>query len=236
MIKAKEKKCKGLGIAFGYGCGKLTIHRINGLGKMCGCYSDWLLNSENGKIKMQKSIIKAKAVVKKIESKKSVEQKNKIRENITNWKNKLQTEVQLIARLIDKDLTCLARGKFGKMAGGHIFSKGGHSQMRFNLHNIHRQSFASNNCQNDDGLLREMLSIEYGNEYLEFIKSLRKYDVPKKTDKEYQELYYNALEVTKTLKKADKTYSLKERIELRNELNLKIGLYSETQSNFNYGK
>jgi hypothetical protein len=160
-------------------------------------------------------------------------QKKVLKTNTTNWKDKLQTEVQLIARLIDKDLTCLARGKFGKMAGGHIFSKGGHSQMRFNLHNIHRQSFASNNCQNDDGLLREMLSIEYGNEYLEFIKSLRKYDVPKKTDKEYQELYYNALEVTKTLKKADKTYSLKERIELRNELNLKIGLYSETQSVFN---
>ena len=160
-------------------------------------------------------------------------EKKEIKEKLTNWKNKLQTEVQLIARLIDKDLTCLARGKFGKMAGGHIFSKGGHSQMRFNLHNIHRQSFASNNCQNDDGLLREMLEKEYGNEYLEFIKSLRKYDVPNKTNKEYQELYYNALEVTKTLKKADKTYSLKERIELRNELNLKIGLYSETQSVFN---
>lgn len=232
MIKSKEKKCKGLGVAVGYGCGKLTLHRINGLGKMCGCYSDWLLNSENGKIKMQKSVLKAKSIVKQIENKKSVQQKKAIRENITNWKNKLQTEVQLIARLIDKDLPCLSRGKFGKMAGGHIFSKGGHSQMRFNLHNIHRQSFASNSCQNDDGLLREMLAIEYGNEYLEFIKSLRSFDVPNKSNKEYQELYYNALEVTKTLKKADKTYYLKERIELRNELNIKIGLYSETQSIF----
>ena len=160
-------------------------------------------------------------------------QKKELREKLTNWKKKLQDEVQLIARLIDKDLTCLARGKYGKMAGGHIYSKGGHSQMRFNLHNIHRQSFASNNCQNDDGLLREQLEIEYGTEYFEFVKSLRSYDVPKLSDAEYQQAYNCALKATKELKKDDKAYSLKERIALRNELNLKIGVYSETQSVFN---
>lgn len=208
MKQPKQKNC--------IECGKL-FNQYNSLVRVC---------STECAIKV------AKVKVKKEVSKQWQKEKKEIKENITNWKNKLQTEVQLIARLIDKDLPCLARGKFGKMAGGHIFSKGGHSQMRFNLHNIHRQSFASNNCQNDDGLLREMLELEYGNEYLEFIKSLRKFDVPKKSNKEYQELYYNALEVTKTLKKANKTYSLKQRIELRNELNIKIGLYNESQCIF----
>jgi len=229
MIEIKPKPCKGINKAKGVsGCGRETLHRTHGL--CSSCLADFLFDTDAGKLLFQKRIMpKVDISLKKIKYQKTKEQ----RESLTNWKNKLQTEIQLIARLIDKDLPCLARGKFGKMAGGHIFSKGGHSQMRFNLHNIHRQSFASNNCQNDDGLLREKLEIEYGTEYLEFIKSLRKFEVPNKTNKEYQELYYNALEVTKTLKKTDRTYSLKERIELRNELNLKIGLYSENQSVFN---
>ena len=54
----KEKKCLGQGIAKGYGCGAMTAvqNRVYGLGKMCGCYSDWLLNSENGKIKLSKAL------------------------------------------------------------------------------------------------------------------------------------------------------------------------------------
>lgn len=48
----KEKPCKGTGIAKGYGCGVKTYHRIYGLGKMCGCYSGWLLNTDAGKLKL----------------------------------------------------------------------------------------------------------------------------------------------------------------------------------------
>lgn len=55
MIEIKPKPCNGTGLAKGYGCGHKTIHRIYGLGKMCGCYSNWLLNSEAGKLKLQKA-------------------------------------------------------------------------------------------------------------------------------------------------------------------------------------
>ena len=228
----REKLCSGTGVAKGYGCNKPQLNRVYGLGILCRCYSKWLLESEEGKEKLKKSQIKSKSIVEKKVKETEKEKTRKMRESITNYKNKLQTEVQLISRLIDKDLPCLARGKFGKMAGGHVFSKGGHAQMRFNLNNIHRQSFASNNCQNDDGLLREKLEIEYGSEYLEYIKGLRAYDVPDYTNKEYKEFYQKALVISNRLKKLDRTYDKEERIQLRNEINLELGIYNEVQCVF----
>jgi hypothetical protein len=50
-----------------------------------------------------------------------------------NYKVKLQNKVQEIARLIDHHLPCLARGKFGQMHGGHIYSKGSSPNCKFNL-------------------------------------------------------------------------------------------------------
>src|SRR6056297_3833970 len=71
--------------------------------------------------------------------------------------DKLQKKVQSIARKIDFNLPCLATNKRGQMHGGHIFTKGGHPQMRYNLHNIHRQVSQSNRHQSDDGLMQEGL-------------------------------------------------------------------------------
>jgi len=243
QIKPKPtiKKCKGTtSETKGFGCGQelsfserngiKTYHAQKGLGIKCRCYQNWLLSSENV---IKKGIDKGKALIQKEERKKSAEEKKKLKDAVTNWKNKLQVEVQLISRLIDKGLLCLARDKFGKMAGGHLFSKGGHSQMRFNLHNLHRQSFASNSCQNDDGLLREKLAIEYGDKYLEFVKHLRSYEVPKHSSKEYRTFYYKALEISNRLKKLDQNYSIEERIKLRNEINIEIGIYQEEQCIFN---
>ena len=71
MIEVKEKPCLGMGIAKGYGCGHKTKHRIYGLGKMC-CYPNWLLTSDNGKVKMAKSLNFAK-----IKTKREQKQKDK---------------------------------------------------------------------------------------------------------------------------------------------------------------
>ena len=53
-IKVKEKKCKGIGKAIGYGCGSMQLKRVYGLGLNCRCYQNWLLNSEEGKNKLKK--------------------------------------------------------------------------------------------------------------------------------------------------------------------------------------
>lgn len=161
------------------------------------------------------------------------QEKKALKEKLKNYKKLLQTKVQLISRLIDKDLPCLARGVNGQMHGGHVFSKGGNTQMRFNLHNIHRQSAYSNNYQNDDGLLRDGLEIEYGLDYLVFIKGLRVYDIPKFSNEEYKEIYLIALGVAKDLKNKGQVYSKSDRVRLRNEINIKLGIYKYIQSVFN---
>jgi len=200
------KTCKGSGIAKGHGCGKevpVSLYRVSnrtyGLGRNCGCYSKWLLDTEEGRKKIQRNILKAKKEVDRKEKDKSKQAKIKVE----NWKKKLQTKVQEIARLIDHEQLCLARQIECKQAhGGHVLSKGGHAEMRFNLHNIHKQSAYSNTFKNDDGLMQEGIIREYGKEYLDFIKSLISYQVPKLSNLEYHEAYKRACKVANSLRKA----------------------------------
>ena len=154
-------------------------------------------------------------------------EKKRLRTNVTDWKKSLQNEINKIVRLIDKDLSCLARNTKGQMHAGHVYARGGNTNIRYNLHNIHRQSAQSNHFQNDDGLLREGLSSEYGQEYMEFISDLRKTPVPKYSQQEYMEMYYKARKIVLRLKKSDINYSLKNRILLRNKINLEMGVYEE---------
>lgn len=228
----QEKICRGQDKARSIsGCGHLVKVEYRKYGLCPSCFSDFL-NTDIGKPLLRSSIKRGQQKI-QAEAETSLKtQKKALREATTNWKKKLQDEVQLIARLIDAQLPCLARGIFGKMAGGHVFSKGGHAQMRFSLHNIHRQCFMSNGKQSDDGLMREKLAEEYGSDYADFVSGLRKYDVPKLKDWEYQQIYYTARKISNRLNKEAKVYSLEERIEKRNEVNLLLGIYTPEQSIF----
>lgn len=230
-MEVKNKPCKGTGLAKGYGCNKGVFKRTYGL--CSSCYYDWLVNSENGKIKLKKSLISAELKTKKIEKQKENIEVKKMRDNVTNWKKRLQDQVQLIARLIDYGLPCLARNINGQMHGGHVFSKGGHAEMRFNLHNIHRQSAYSNTFKSDDGLLREKLSDEYGEDYFNFVSSLRNLEVKKYSNIEYKNFYEKAVFETKKIKSDLKVRSISERIKLRNEINNSIGIYDAKSCEFN---
>lgn len=143
-------------------------------------------------------------------------------------KPKLQQRINQIARLIDAGLPCLARGYHpNQIHAGHVFSRGGHTNMRFNLHNIHRQSAQSNHKHSDDIRMREGLEDEYGEPYLEFVSALQRTPVPKYTNKEYFELYQKALPIVQRLEKADRIYTPEERVRLRNQINLELGIYPE---------
>ena len=164
-------------------------------------------------------------------SQKSIEKRHKeIKVNIENsgvFKDRLQTKIQEITRLIDKGLPCLATGVIPKqMHGGHVFARGGNSYMAMNLHNIHRQSAQSNHFQNDDGLMKEGIKNEYGEEYLEFISNLRRTPCPEISPLEYGVIYKKSCKVANKLIKLNLAYPLKKRIELRNEINLELGIYS----------
>lgn len=222
MIEPKEKPCKGTGLAKGYGCGRKTKHRVYGIGKMCGCYNDWLLNSENGKIKIANAQLSAKAKVQKQQIRTTKEEKD----NLKDWSAELQVKINWIVRMIDVGLLCLARGYGGQMHAGHVYARGGNSTMKFHLHNIHRQCAQSNHNQNDDGLLREGVVNEYGQRYMDYISNLRQMKTLDYNNKEYHEFYKKACKIANKMAKENiYYYSPEERIRKRNEINIEIGIY-----------
>lgn len=204
------KKCKN--------CGDPFLPKYSSFEKYCG--------KEDCRIKYALEVVeKQKQAQKKQAEKKWKEQKAVLKEKTSNWKHKLQVEVNKIVRLIDKDLPCLARKKGGKMAAGHIFSRGSNPTIRYNLHNIHRQNTQSNHFQNDDGLLREGLVNEYGQNYMNFISELRTTPQLHYKEFEYREFTYVAQKIALSLSKLNLTYSLENRILLRNKINEELAIY-----------
>jgi len=200
-----------------------------------GHYAKWLTETEAGQKEVAKKMEKAKKQVtrsienqKKAHIKKQKDEFKELKNKVTDWNKRLQDKVQEIVRLIDKGQPCLARGYTDcRFHGGHVISRGAGANIKMNLHNIHRQSAQSNHWQNDDALMKKGLEFEYGLNYLNFIEELRRCPVPKYTNEEYQMFYSLACGISNRLKKAEKEYNLEERIELRNQINLELGIYSE---------
>lgn len=221
MIQAKLKKCKGQNKAISFpGCGKSTLNRKFGL--CMNCYPEFILNTEAGKLIMQKAMLKGKALVKSISIKETKEKKDKLK----NWSNELQKKINEIVRLIDKGLPCLATGiHANQIHAGHIYARGGNQTIRFNLHNIHRQSAQSNHFQNDDGKLREGLVNEYGSDYMEFISNLRRTPQLKYKNEDYHAFYKKVSEIALKLKKENMQYDLQHRLLKRDIINIELGIY-----------
>lgn len=218
----KKQVCKrGINKANGFpGCGSEAYKKTYGL---CdSCLYDWYSTTEAGKIEFEKrkGYLKVKKV--KEEKKETREQKNKLK----NWSAELQNKINIIVRLIDKDLPCLATGKNAKQIhAGHVYARGGNQTIRFNLHNIHRQSAQSNHWQNDDGRLREGIVNEYGQEYMDFISNLRRTPQLKYTNEEYHQFYKKASEIVLKMQKEDKRYNKADRKIMRNLINIQLGIY-----------
>lgn len=137
MIKPKEKPCKGIGIAKGYGCGKPTIHRVNGLGKMC-CYADWLYNSEQGKIKLQKAIIKATKP--RLELRKAEQESKKNKSLFYLIQNTVNICHEYI-KLRDKYKPCIScqSAWHSDFQAGHFYKAELFSTLKFNELNVNGQ-------------------------------------------------------------------------------------------------
>ncbi len=151
-----------------------------------------------------------------------------IKEKNTDWRKKLQLKLQEIARIIDFGHHCLATQKTSNQYhGGHIFSRGGNSNMALNLHNIHRQSAHSNHFQAHDVLMRDGIVREYGGEYMEKLTKLKSFIMPKISNLEYKSLYKTACLECNKLKKNKLIRTAKDRISERNRINLCLGIYTD---------
>jgi len=141
----KEKPCKGSGLAKGYGCGKPTKveNRIYGLGKMCGCYSDWLLNSENGKIKLSKSILKVQKPRLGMEQ---AEAEQKQRTALKKAHDVTKIVVHSFVRDRDKGFPCISCNIDWNpdFQAGHFYKSETYETLKYNTNNINGQCVRCN--------------------------------------------------------------------------------------------
>jgi len=151
-------------------------------------------------------------------------------------KKDLQLLVNKIARLVDLGVGCIATGATtGKQNGGHYTSVSANSTIRFNLHNIFLQSEHSNSYRAGDTIkYQEGIRRLYGQPYLDFMDSLRAHPPVHLTKDDLKEKIAVAREIVRELEKENRTYNVKERIQKRNEVNKKLGIYQNKFATFNY--
>jgi len=234
MIQAKLKPCKkGSGPAIGFiGCGnKAFLHRY-GLCKEC--FYLFLTTTPSGNKVLQKAQIRAKTNVqkeaKKEQSIKKEENRQKkielLRPDAYRAKY-VQPVINEIARLIDYGQPCLATGLYdNKMNAGHFMSVASNRTICLNLHNLHNQSFESNHWKSGDNLkYRQGLIDTYGIEYLEKVESLKRIQPVHLSRRDFERIREVAMEIRNELKSNLTIYPPEKRIELREVLNKRIGIY-----------
>lgn len=167
---------------------------------------------------------------KKIEIKRL--ERQKMKDSVTGLpelKKLLEAQINTICRLLDKGSGCISCGGHTTPQAGHYHSVGSTPAIRFNLMNVYLQDYNCNcakggNTHNYDLGLIKM----YGKEHWEYVKfelSLQ-YPTLKITKPEIMDAIKKAKEIVKRLKYADITYSVAQRIRLREEYNNFIGLYA----------
>lgn len=179
-IPIKPKPCKGTDTRTrGLGCGKPTIHRALGLGKMCGCYSEFLLHTTAGKEIMQKAMIKASGprLTKEKNEKELHELGNqkKEREKLGNLLINIRDICHKYIRKRDEFKPCISCGTIynTNFQAGHFFKAEKFSNLKFNENNIHGQCKRCNMFEdgNESGY-RVGLIHRYGNEFLTNLNAL----------------------------------------------------------------
>ena len=192
-------------------CGK-TFKRYNTVQNIC---LDCVLNP----IKEKEKKVKA--------------EKTKMKENLktlSDYHKELEKEINTIVRLIDKEHNCISCGKKPKILfAGHYHSVGSKRPIRFNLLNIYGQCYSCNGEKG--GLLLEYgkgLIDNFGLAHKEFCEYdlVRNYQILKLGKDEIEKAKHIAKQIIKVLTLENKTYSPKERIELRNKFNKMIGIYN----------
>ena len=204
--KLRDKKCKNCP-------NKFTPRNIMQYVCTPKCAIEW--NKKLAEKKEKKEWSEQKAVL-----------KDKLK-TLSDWKDDLQVEINKIVRLIDKNVSCISSGATsGKVNSGHYVSRGSNDTIRFNLHNIFLQSEHSNTHLSGDTLrYQDGLKQMYGLEYFERVDSLRSTPLIKLSIDELRVKISVCRQIVKELQKADLTYPPKIRIELRESLNKRIGIY-----------
>lgn len=168
-MEIKSKPCKGIGKANGVkGCGNDFKHRTYGL---CNsCLSDFLFDTDAGKLIMQKRVIpKAKIKIKSESKAKDRETREKLK-TLSEYEAEAKKAFQKYIRLRDKDLPCISCGnsKTNDWAGGHYFAAGIYSGLMFDERNCHKQCNTNCNKYLSGNLLeyRRGIILRFGQDFI----------------------------------------------------------------------
>jgi hypothetical protein len=178
------------------------------------------------------SIEYAKTNSKKKQSEISRLQTRKLKDSVTGLpelKKLLETQINAICRLLDKDVPCISCNGTTTPQAGHYHSVGSHPALRFNLFNVAVQDYNCNCAKGGNQHAYDLGLIKmYGKEYWEYVKFElpQQYPVLKLTKPELLEAIGKAKDLVKALKNANITYSVEQRKRLRHEYNSYIGIYT----------
>jgi Bacteriophage Lambda NinG protein len=171
--------------------------------------------------------VKGKKLQEKLNKERTSEQKEKIK-TTADWKRELQPLINKIARLIDFGQPCIATGSYnGKKNGGHRMAIGANETLRFHLDNIHIQSEHSNSWKAGDNYrYSQGIKNVYGAWYLHYLDTLNQIQPIKLTSEQIKDAISICRGIIKELEAEPKVRTPQERIELRKELNKRIGIYN----------
>lgn len=182
------------------------------------CSPKCALKNEKPKEKKIYIIPKVSKTNKVIEKKKS----------LSDFKADLQTEINLIVRLIDKGHPCICNleKRMKLITAGHYFSVGSNETLRFHLLNIWGQDFDSNGAKGGqpiefkNGLIK-LCGIDFF-EQIEALKSIKLIDL---TIEDLKDKISIARSIVKWLKLQDRKFTTSERLELRIKFNNQLSIY-----------
>lgn len=193
-------------------CGEKFTPRFSSLEKFCK-------EEKCNEAAIQYAIENKKRLDAKKERKRIKEEKRKLL-TLSDHKKKFQTLINEIARLIDENQSCIScQNQANKYDAGHRFTVKAWGNIRFNLHNIHKQCVNCNQynggqeTQYDEGLIQR-----YGQDYKDNVHGLKV---------KYKDLKLTIPEIEAARKKAlSVRHGLKNGIEISRDLaNKMIGIY-----------
>lgn len=178
-------------------------------------------------------VAKNKASKEKEQKRKNTQETKKAREELktlSDWHSDLQKEINTIVRLIDKDHPCISSQRpLGKSYdAGHLYGRQSNPHIRYHLFNIWAQSVHDNQHKSGNQL-EFVYGIEktFGTQIKDYCLSLKGLPSLKLSINQIKEFIPKAREVVKHLRLDDRKYTNFERLSLREEYNLYIGIYKD---------
>lgn len=167
----------------------------------------------------------AKKAIKQVKKKERAKLKRNTM-SLSDWKNELQKVVNRIVRKLDENLPCISHPNtkgFLRYDAGHYYSVKSHSDIRFNVHNIHKQNSQSNQLYGGDANYTRGINNRYGSDYLDMMLGLPlKYKGIGKEKYNINDIRYKYFPIAKKILSElenGETFT-------RDQINEKIGIYT----------